>query len=107
MQPRCWVRLFSASQISPTQLMVAAADSMAAAGVSTAAASTAADLADFTAAVSTAVDFMPGGFTAASRACTTALTVAAGGTGTMAGTADATAGGWAVPDWRGRIMTIR
>src|ERR1700737_1881940 len=60
-----------------------------------------------TAGASTAVDFTPAGFTAASRACTTALTVAAGGTGTMAGTADATAGGWPVPDWRGRIMIIR
>jgi hypothetical protein len=30
------------------------------------------------------VDFTPAGFMAASRACTTALTVAAGGTGTIA-----------------------
>jgi len=46
--------------------------------------STAADLVGFTAAVSAAVDFTPAGSTAASRACTTALTVDTGGTGTMA-----------------------
>jgi hypothetical protein len=66
-----------------------------------------------------AVGFMAADFTAMSPPPTVGSTgvelpvstmvslMAAGVTGTMAGTTDATAGGWPVPDSRGRIMRIR